>query len=184
MSCAGFTPGAASISCGSARRWTFRTADDLAWLLGREQDEKRKLSRAAIETLAIVAYHQPVTRAEIEEIRGVAVSKGALDVLMEARLGADARAAQGAGSADHLRHDERIPDPFRARRDRRPAGPRRAEGRRLVRRQAAGRLRRFRNPTTTPRCGPTRIRSMSPRRLNKPGRQSPRTRAERVDHGH
>jgi segregation and condensation protein B len=67
-----------------ARRWMFRTADDLAWALGRERDEKRKLSRAALETLAIVAYHQPVTRADIEEIRGVAVSKGALDVLMEA----------------------------------------------------------------------------------------------------
>ena len=67
-----------------ARRWTFRTAEDLSWLLAREDDEKRKLSRAAIETLAIVAYHQPVTRADIEEIRGVAVSKGALDVLMEA----------------------------------------------------------------------------------------------------
>jgi segregation and condensation protein B len=67
-----------------ARRWTFRTADDLSWLLAREDEDKRKLSRAAIETLAIVAYHQPVTRADIEEIRGVAVSKGALDVLMEA----------------------------------------------------------------------------------------------------
>jgi len=67
-----------------ARRWMFRTADDLAWALARERDEKRKLSRAALETLAIVAYHQPVTRADIEEIRGVAVSKGALDVLMEA----------------------------------------------------------------------------------------------------
>jgi segregation and condensation protein B len=66
-----------------ARRWMFRTADDLAWLLAREREEKRKLSRAAIETLAIVTYHQPVTRADIEEIRGVAVSKGALDVLME-----------------------------------------------------------------------------------------------------
>ncbi len=67
-----------------ARRWTFRTAEDLSWLLARETEDKRKLSRAAIETLAIVAYHQPVTRADIEEIRGVAVSKGALDVLMEA----------------------------------------------------------------------------------------------------
>jgi segregation and condensation protein B len=66
-----------------AGRWTFRTADDLSWLLARDGEEKRKLSRAAIETLAIVAYHQPVTRADIEEIRGVAVSKGALDVLME-----------------------------------------------------------------------------------------------------
>jgi segregation and condensation protein B len=67
-----------------ARRWMLRTADDLAWALARDRDEKRKLSRAALETLAIVAYHQPVTRADIEEIRGVAVSKGALDVLMEA----------------------------------------------------------------------------------------------------
>ena len=65
-------------------RWTFRTATDLAWLLAREDQERRKLSRAAIETLAIIAYHQPVTRADVEEIRGVAVSKGALDVLMEA----------------------------------------------------------------------------------------------------
>ena len=68
-----------------AHRWMFRTADDLGWALGRDRDEKRKLSRAALETLAIVAYHQPVTRADIEQIRGVAVSKGALDVLMEAR---------------------------------------------------------------------------------------------------
>ena len=67
-----------------ARKWTFRTAVDLAWLLTRDASEPRKMSRAAIETLAIVAYHQPVTRADIEEIRGVAVSKGALDVLMEA----------------------------------------------------------------------------------------------------
>ena len=67
-----------------ARRWIFRTAADLSWLLARGGEEKRKLSRAALETLAVVAYHQPVTRADIEEIRGVAVSKGALDVLMEA----------------------------------------------------------------------------------------------------
>jgi segregation and condensation protein B len=67
-----------------AGRWMFRTAPDMAWLLAREEREKRKLSRAAIETLAIIAYHQPVTRADVEEIRGVAVSKGAIDVLMEA----------------------------------------------------------------------------------------------------
>jgi segregation and condensation protein B len=67
-----------------ARKWTFRTAVDLAWMLSREDREQKKLSRAAIETLAIIAYHQPVTRADIEDIRGVAVSKGALDVLMEA----------------------------------------------------------------------------------------------------
>jgi segregation and condensation protein B len=66
-----------------ARKWAFRTAADLSWLLSRDDKEQKKLSRAAIETLAIIAYHQPVTRADIEEIRGVAVSKGALDVLME-----------------------------------------------------------------------------------------------------
>jgi len=67
-----------------AKRWSFRTATDLSWVLVPEGEEKRKLSRAAIETLAIIAYHQPVTRADIEDIRGVAVAKGALDVLMEA----------------------------------------------------------------------------------------------------
>jgi segregation and condensation protein B len=66
-----------------AGKWTVRTASDLAWLLTREAVVSRKLSRAAIETLAIVAYHQPVTRAEIEEIRGVTTSKGTLDVLLE-----------------------------------------------------------------------------------------------------
>ncbi|MEM7067500.1 MAG: SMC-Scp complex subunit ScpB [Pseudomonadota bacterium] len=63
--------------------WAFRTADDLGFLLQREAIEQRKLSRAALEVLAIIAYHQPVTRAEIEEIRGVATSKDTLDVLLE-----------------------------------------------------------------------------------------------------
>lgn len=66
-----------------AGKWQFRTAPDLAFLLRKEQPEQKRLSRAAIETLAIVAYHQPVTRAEIEDIRGVAVSKGTVDALME-----------------------------------------------------------------------------------------------------
>ena len=64
-------------------KWTFRTANDLSWLLSKESIETRKLSRAAIETLAIIAYHQPVTRAEIEELRGVSTSKGSVDVLLE-----------------------------------------------------------------------------------------------------
>ncbi|MGO9049193.1 MAG: SMC-Scp complex subunit ScpB [Xanthobacteraceae bacterium] len=64
-------------------KWSLRTAGDLAWILTRETVVTKKLSRAAIETLAIVAYHQPVTRAEIEEIRGVTTSKGTLDVLLE-----------------------------------------------------------------------------------------------------
>ncbi|MXN64563.1 SMC-Scp complex subunit ScpB [Stappia sp. GBMRC 2046] len=66
-----------------AGKWALRTAEDLSYLLRREQIEERKLSRAALETLAIIAYHQPVTRAEVEEIRGVSTSKGTLDVLME-----------------------------------------------------------------------------------------------------
>src|SRR6185437_9230017 len=63
------------------RKWMFRTSDDLSWLLTKETVETRKLSRAAIETLAIIAYHQPVTRAEIEEVRGVVAAAGTLDVL-------------------------------------------------------------------------------------------------------
>jgi len=65
-------------------RWHFQTAPDLAFVLRRERDETRKLSRAAIETLAIIAYHEPVSRAEIEAIRGVQISSGTLDVLMAA----------------------------------------------------------------------------------------------------
>jgi segregation and condensation protein B len=64
-------------------KWAFRTANDLAWLLTHEAVQPKKLSRAALETLAIVAYHQPVTRAEIEEIRGITGAKGTLDVLLE-----------------------------------------------------------------------------------------------------
>ena len=65
-------------------KWHFQTAGDLAHILRREREESRKLSRAGIETLAIIAYHEPVSRAEIESIRGVQISKGTLDVLMEA----------------------------------------------------------------------------------------------------
>lgn len=65
-------------------KWHFQTAPDLAHILRREREETRKLSRAAVETLAIIAYHEPVSRAEIESIRGVQISKGTLDVLMEA----------------------------------------------------------------------------------------------------
>ena len=64
-------------------RWAFRTSEDLAYLLERHTVEERRLSRAALETLAIIAYHQPATRAEIEEVRGVSTSRGTLDALME-----------------------------------------------------------------------------------------------------
>lgn len=66
-----------------ADAWAFRTAGDLAFLMSRDAVQQKKLSRAALEMLAIIAYHQPVTRAEIEEIRGVETSKGTLDTLME-----------------------------------------------------------------------------------------------------
>ncbi|MFL5258149.1 MAG: SMC-Scp complex subunit ScpB [Hyphomicrobiales bacterium] len=66
-----------------AGKWVLRTADDLSFLLRREVIEKKRLSKAALETLAIIAYHQPVTRADIEEIRGVGISKGTLDTLLE-----------------------------------------------------------------------------------------------------
>ena len=69
--------------CAVAGKYQFRTASDLAFLLRKEKPEQKRLSKAAIETLAIIAYHQPVTRAEIEDIRGVALSKGTLDTLIE-----------------------------------------------------------------------------------------------------
>jgi segregation and condensation protein B len=65
-------------------KWAFRTAQDLSFLLLRETTDNKPLSRAALETLAIIAYHQPATRAEVEEVRGVATGKGTLDLLMEA----------------------------------------------------------------------------------------------------
>jgi len=65
------------------KKWAFRTANDLAWLLTHEAVEPKRLSRAAVETLAIIAYHQPVTRAEIEDIRGISAAKGTIDVLLE-----------------------------------------------------------------------------------------------------
>lgn len=67
-----------------ADKWAFRTAEDLGFLLRRDEQDTRPLSRAALETLSIIAYHQPATRAEIEEVRGVATGKGTIDLLMEA----------------------------------------------------------------------------------------------------
>src|SRR5215217_2424127 len=78
-------------------RWHFQTAPDLAHLLRRTREEPRRLSRAATETLAIVAYHEPVSRAEIEAIRGVQISKGTLDVLMDAGWVRPAGRREGLG---------------------------------------------------------------------------------------
>jgi segregation and condensation protein B len=122
-----------------AGRWTFRTATDLAWLLSKETQEARKLSRAAMETLAIIAYHQPVTRAEIEEIRGVTTSKGSVDVLLQTGW-IRPRTAQDPGSAGHLRDQRGFPVAFRARFDRRSARARRAQGLGPARRTAAVRV--------------------------------------------
>jgi segregation and condensation protein B len=69
-----------------AGRWRLQTAEDLSWLMSEEREEPRRLSRAAQEILAIIAYHQPVTRAEMEQIRGVQTSRGSLDVLLELGL--------------------------------------------------------------------------------------------------
>jgi segregation and condensation protein B len=78
-------------------KWHFQTAPDLAHLLRRTREEMRRLSRAATETLAIIAYHEPVSRAEIESIRGVQISKGTLDVLMEAGWVRPAGRREGPG---------------------------------------------------------------------------------------
>jgi len=92
-------------------RWHFQTAPDLAHILRRTREEPRRLSRAATETLAIIAYHEPVSRAEIEAIRGVQISKGTLDVLMEAGWVRTAGRREGPGrpllyatTADFLTH--------------------------------------------------------------------------------
>ena len=94
-----------------ARRWHFQTAPDLAHLLRREREQVRRLSRAATEVLAIVAYHEPVSRAEIESIRGVQTAKGTLDVLLEAgwvrvagRRDVPGRPVIYATTADFLAH--------------------------------------------------------------------------------
>ena len=114
-------------------KWTFRTADDLSWLLSKETVETRKLSRAAIETLAIIAYHQPVTRAEIEEIRGVSTSKGSVDVLLQTEWIKPRGRRKAPGPPGDLWHHGGVPVAFRARRGRRSARHRRAQGLRPAR---------------------------------------------------
>ena len=117
-----------------AGKWSFRTAGDLSFLLSRDAVEQKRLSRAALETLAIIAYHQPVTRAEIEEIRGVATSKGTLDLLLETgwirmrgRRRTPGRPVTYGTTEAFLVH-------FGLDHDRRPAGARRTEGGRAARR--------------------------------------------------
>jgi hypothetical protein len=123
--------------------------------MSRDTVQQKKLSRAALEVLAIIAYHQPVTRAEIEDIRGVETSKGTLDTLMETELDPHARTAPHAGSARDLWHDGRVPRSFRARGNPRPARHRRIEGRRPAVRRACRPASRFHNRHPTPTCWPT-----------------------------
>ena len=114
-------------------RWHFQTAPDLAHLLRRTREEPRRLSRAATETLAIIAYHEPVSRAEIEAIRGVQISKGTLDVLMEAGWVRTAGRREGPGPSPALCDHAGVPDPFRAELPQGPARNRRSQGRRPAR---------------------------------------------------
>ena len=123
-----------------AGKWAFRTADDLSFLLEKQAVEQRRLSRAALETLAIIAYHQPVTRAEIEEIRGVSTSKGTIDVLLETgwiklrgRRRAPGRPVTYGTTAEFLEHFGFELDPGLARLER-------AERRRPARFQSPTRL--------------------------------------------
>ena len=114
---------------GRARRaLAFPDRADLAHILRREREESRKLSRAAVETLAIIAYHEPVSRAEIEAIRGVQISQGHARRADGGGLGAAGRAARGAGPAAHLCDDAGLPRPFRAQEPARPARDRRSQG--------------------------------------------------------
>ena len=121
-------------------RWHFQTAPDLAHLLRRTREEPRRLSRAATETLAIIAYHEPVSRAEIEAIRGVQISKGTIDVLMDAGWVRAAGRREGPGRPLLYATTAGVPVALRAGLAPRPAGDRRFEGRRPARPARRGRL--------------------------------------------
>ena len=123
-----------------AGKWAFRTADDLSFLLEKQAVEQRRLSRAALETLAIIAYHQPVTRAEIEEIRGVSTSKGTIDVLLETGWIKLRGRRRAPGRPVTYGTTETFLDAFRLRLDPGPARAERAERRRPARLQPAARL--------------------------------------------
>ena len=150
-------------------KWTFRTAADLSWLLTKEAVVPKKLSRAAIETLAVIAYHQPVTRAEVEEIRGVVMSKGTFDVLMETGWIGRAAAARCRAGRSPTAPREDFLSHFGLEDAGRSAGPRRAERLGPARQPAAAGLRgadAVRRSGAARRRGPARA-----------GRSRPRSRA-------
>jgi len=109
----------------AGKSWAFRTAEDVSSLLNKEIEVGRAPSRAAIETLAICAYHQPVTRAEIEEIRGVSLSKGPMDVLLEVDWIRRGRCRHVSRTSAYLGCDRGVCVPFR---NREPEGPARHSG--------------------------------------------------------
>ena len=127
-----------------AGKWAFRTAEDLSYLLERHATEQRRLSKAAMETLAIIAYHQPVTRAEIEEIRGVVASAGTLDVLMEIGWVRPRGRRRAPGRPITYGTTEQFLDHFGLDAIKDLPGPRRAQGQRPARQQPAARLHRAR----------------------------------------
>ena len=122
-------------------KWAFRTANDLSWLLTKEAVIPKKLSRAAIETLSVIAYHQPVTRVEVEEIRGVVMSKGTFDVLMETGWIRPRGRRKTPGRPITYGTTETFLSHFQLGSADRPAGPRGAERLRPARRPPAAGLR-------------------------------------------
>lgn len=116
----------------AGNHFAFRTAPDLAERLGAETISTRRLSRAAIETLAIIAYHQPVTRAEIEEVRGVALSKGTMDTLLEAGWDSSTRPPCHARPPLDVGHHRPLSRSFRPRNAQGFAGCGRVEGCRIA----------------------------------------------------
>ena len=124
-----------------ADRWRFRTAADLAFLMTEEREEPRRLSKAALETLAIIAYHQPVTRAEIESVRGVSMSRGTLDLLLEMGFVRLRGRRRTPGPAGDLCDGGPVPGAFRPGQPLRPAGRGGDEGGGPAGPVAAGRVR-------------------------------------------
>ena len=169
-----------------AGKWAFRTAEDLSYLLERHATEQRRLSKAAMETLAIIAYHQPVTRAEIEEIRGVAASAGTLDVLMEIGWVRPRGRRRAPGRPITYGTTRGVPRPLRARRHQGPAGSRRAQGLGPARQQPAA---RFHGARADGRCradagraaarGRRRGRGAAPARQRRGRHRPPRRRLTR-----
>ncbi len=139
--------------------WAFRTAADLGFLIRQEETEVKKLSRAGLEVLSTIAYHQPVTRAEIEDVRGVATSKGTLDVLMETGWVRMRGRRRTPGRPVTLWNHPGVSGSFRTGGTARPAGHGRTQGRRPPVRGACRRISRFPRRRSMTSLAMTKIRS-------------------------